>query len=188
MYGQDAVVPVGNTVPSLRIVVDKRLGDEESLHARLMNLTKLDERRMRAQWAMEVTQRRQKYWHNKHLRQTNFLPEQLVLKYNGGNKCPLRKVKVRWSGPYKIREVGNNGAVKHSTLDDHRICDLVNGSKLKLYRECDKLVLSINMLGYATKGDWTIVRNKKVDKDLVVAVEPYKHYEDWAKPLTFMEE
>lgn len=108
---------------------------------------------MVAQWATEVAQRQRKYWHDKHLRRTNFCPGQLVLKYNSCNELRTGKFKVRWLGPYKIREVGKNGAAKFSTLDDNPIRDLVNGSKLKLYRERDKLVLSINMLGYATKGD-----------------------------------
>lgn len=54
MYGQEAVVPAEYTVPSMHIVVDNQLGDEESLKARLVNLTKLDERQIMAQWAMEV--------------------------------------------------------------------------------------------------------------------------------------
>lgn len=61
MYSQEVVVPAEYAVPSLRIVVDNRLGDEESLNARLMNLTKLDERQMMAQWATEVAQRQRKY-------------------------------------------------------------------------------------------------------------------------------
>lgn len=140
------MVPAEYIVPSLRIVVDNRLGDEESLHARLTNLTKLDERRIMAQWATEVAQRWRKYWHDKHLRQTNFHPVQLVLKYNGRNELCPGKLKVHWPGPYKIREVGKNGAVKLSTMDDNPIRDLVNGSKLKLYRERDKPFLSINMM------------------------------------------
>ncbi|XP_057841791.1 uncharacterized protein LOC131051343 [Cryptomeria japonica] len=153
MYGQEVVVPTECTVPSLRIVVDNRLGDEESLHARLMNLTKLDEHRMMAQWVTEVAQRWRKYWHDKHLRWTNFHPRQLVLEYNGRNELCPGKFKVHWLGPYKIKEVGKNGAVKLSTLDDNPIHNPVNGSKLKLYQERDKPFLSINMLGYTTKGD-----------------------------------
>lgn len=56
MYDQEVVVPVEYIVPSLQIAVDNRLGDEESLNACLMNLTRLDERRMMAQWATKVAQ------------------------------------------------------------------------------------------------------------------------------------
>lgn len=86
MYGQEAVVPAEYTIPSLQVAVENRLGDEESLSARLDSLVKLDERRVMAQWAMEVAQRRRKCWHDKHLRQVNFRSCQLVLKYNGRNE------------------------------------------------------------------------------------------------------
>lgn len=109
-----------------------------------------------AQWAIEVAQRQRKYWHDKHLRRVNFQPGQLVLKYNGHNELRPGKFKVRWLGPYKIKEVGKNEAVKLFTLDDNPIRDPVNGLKLKVYRERNKPMIGVNMLGYATKGDWTI--------------------------------
>lgn len=74
--------------------------------------------------------------------------------------------------PYKIREVVKNGAVKLSTLDNNPIRDPVNGSKLKVYKERNKLVIGINMLGYATKGNWTIGQSKEVDEDPVVKKSP----------------
>ena len=44
MYGQEAVMPVEHMVPSLRVAIQNRLGDEESLRERLYNLNKLDKR------------------------------------------------------------------------------------------------------------------------------------------------
>ena len=46
MYGQEAVVPTEFMVPSLRIAIENKLGDMESLRERLYNLNKLDERRL----------------------------------------------------------------------------------------------------------------------------------------------
>lgn len=63
LYGQEAVVPIDFMVPSLRIAIDNRLGDMESLRERLYTLNKLDERRMMAQWATETAQQRRKVWH-----------------------------------------------------------------------------------------------------------------------------
>lgn len=42
---------------------------------------------------------------------------------------------MKWVGPYKIREVGDNGAIKLWTLDGKEVADVVNGSKLKVYHE-----------------------------------------------------
>lgn len=44
------------------------------------------------------------------------------------------------------------------------------------------------MLGYATKGDWTIGQSREIEEDLVVATKPYRLDEDCAKPLTAIEE
>ena len=54
-------------------------------------------------------------------------PEQLVLKYNEQNEIKPRKFKVKWVRPFKIREVGYNGAIKLWTLDGKEVPDPVNG-------------------------------------------------------------
>lgn len=123
MYGQEAVVPVEFMVPSLRIAIDNRLGDMESLRKRLYALNKLDERRMMTQWATKTAQQRRKVWHDKHLRRMKFTPGQLVLKFNGRNEIKPGKFKVRWLGPFKVREVNTNGAW---TLDGKEVLDVVN--------------------------------------------------------------
>ncbi|XP_059076953.1 uncharacterized protein LOC131876154 [Cryptomeria japonica] len=54
MFGQEVVVPVEFMVPSLRITIDNRVGDMESLQEKLYALSKLDEKRMMAQWATKA--------------------------------------------------------------------------------------------------------------------------------------
>lgn len=134
MFGQEAVVPAEFLVPSLRIALENKLGDADSLAERLSNLTKLDEKRLLAQWATEVAQTRRKAWHDKHLKSSQFQPGHLVLKYDGRNKIKPGKFKIRWVGPYQIRAVDDNGAIKLSTLDGRELSQAVNGSRLKLYR------------------------------------------------------
>ena len=56
------------------------------------------------------------------------------MKYNGRSEIKPAKFKVRWVGPYQIREIGDNGAIKLSTLDGQEISEAVNGSKLKMYQ------------------------------------------------------
>ena len=60
MFGQEAVVPTEFMIPSLRIALENKLDDVESLRERLNNLNKLEEKRLLAQWATEVTQNRRK--------------------------------------------------------------------------------------------------------------------------------
>lgn len=73
MYAQEAMVPAEYTVPSLWVAVENRLGDTESMNARLDGLVKLDERRLMAQWATEVAQCRRKHWHDQHLQKASTL-------------------------------------------------------------------------------------------------------------------
>lgn len=135
MYGQEAIVPAEFMVPSLHIAIENRFGDMESLRERLYALGKLDEWRMMAQWATKAAQQRRKLWHDKHIRRMKFSPSQWVLKYNGRNEIKPGKFKVRWLGPYKIREVGENGAIRLSTLDDQPIPEPMNKSKLIIYHQ-----------------------------------------------------
>ncbi|XP_059068626.1 transposon Tf2-1 polyprotein [Cryptomeria japonica] len=113
MYGQEVVMPVEYTVPTLRIAVQNRWGDEE----RLMTLQKLDERHLIAQWAIEVAQNIRKAWHDKHLRRMKFSPGQLVLKYNGRNE--LRPVVISYAPKEfsKVFSIPSSGdsAMKPST-------------------------------------------------------------------------
>lgn len=134
MFGQEVVVPAEFMILSLRIALENKLGDDESLAERLNNLNKLEEKKLLAQWATEVAQNRRKVSHDKHLKFSRFQPGLLVLKYDGHNEIKPGKFKIRWVGPYEIREIGENGEIKLSTLDGHEVSQAVNGSRLKLYR------------------------------------------------------
>lgn len=85
------------------------------------------------------------------------LIEKMVLKYNGRNETKLGKFKVRWLGPYKEMKVRHNGENKLATLDNRPIRDSMNELKLKVYQDRKETIV-VNMLGYATSGDWTIER------------------------------
>ena len=45
------------------------------------------------------------------------------------------KFYMHWLGPYQVRYVTNGGAVKLVKLNNEEIPTLVNGSRLKLYRD-----------------------------------------------------
>ena len=42
---------------------------------------------------------------------------------------------MHWLGPYQVKYVTNGGVVKLAKLNDEEIPTLVNGSRLKLYRD-----------------------------------------------------
>ena len=80
------------------------------------------------QRATEVTRNRHKAWHDKYLKLNRFQLGQWVLKSDERNEVKPGKFRVRWVGPYQIREVGGNGAVKLWTLDGQEVPQAVNGS------------------------------------------------------------
>ena len=90
----------------------------------------------------EVTQKKREVWHGKHLKFNRFPPGQLVLKYDGQNEVKPKKFKARWVGPYQIRKVGDNGAIKFGTLDKQEVPSVVNKSKLQIYGARKTLSLS----------------------------------------------
>lgn len=57
------------------------------------------------------------------------------MKFNGRNEIKPSKFRVKWLGPFKIREVGTNGAIKLWMMDGMEVLDAVNGSKLKIYHQ-----------------------------------------------------
>ena len=57
-------------------------------------------------------------------------------------------------------------------LEERPIKEPAKGSKLKPYRGRYTLH-KINMLGYATKEDWTIGRQNEIEEDLVIIEEQY---------------
>ena len=88
-----------------------------------------------------MTQNKCKVWHDKHLKLHRFQPGQLVLKYDRRNEIKPGKFKIRWVRPYQIWEVGDNGAIKLSTLHGLEVPQVVNGSKLKIYHARKSLSL-----------------------------------------------
>ena len=42
---------------------------------------------------------------------------------------------MHWLGPYRVKHITNGGAAKLAKLNDEEIPTLVNGSRLKLYRD-----------------------------------------------------
>lgn len=68
VYGLEAVVPLEYQVPSLRVAIEERLGDLDSLQERLNRLNQLEEQRTRALFIQEVVHNRRKVWHDRHIK------------------------------------------------------------------------------------------------------------------------
>ncbi|KAL0445562.1 UNVERIFIED_CONTAM: hypothetical protein Slati_1684100 [Sesamum latifolium] len=135
VYGVEAVLPLEQQIPSLRIAIQEGLTKEENACLRLEELEALDKKRLEAQQRLECYQARLSKAFNKKVRPHSFQVGDLVLAirrpiittHRTGNKF-LSK----WDGPYVVQEAYTNGAYKLSAEDGLRIGP-INGKFLKRY-------------------------------------------------------
>ncbi|XP_050207636.1 uncharacterized protein LOC126657055 [Mercurialis annua] len=79
---------------------------------RLLQLNELDEFRFDAYENAKLYKERTKKWHDAHISLKSFEVGAFVLLYNSRLQLFPGKLKSRWSGPFKIRNVANNGALE----------------------------------------------------------------------------
>ena len=102
VYGPEAILPIELEVSSLRITVDYRLEDVESLQFHLSQLEKLDETCAQVLLTTEAIQKQRKSYYDSKLKLKVFKSNDLVLLYESQFKHFLGKLQVRWHGPYHI--------------------------------------------------------------------------------------
>ncbi|KAL0368459.1 UNVERIFIED_CONTAM: hypothetical protein Scaly_1064800 [Sesamum calycinum] len=131
VYGVEAVLPLEEQIPSLRIAIQEGLTEEENAQIRLEELEALDEKRLEAQQRLECYQARLSRAFNKKVRLRSFQVGDLVLAvrrpiittHRTGNKFL-----PKWDGPYVVKEAYTNGAYK-LVAEDGMLKDLQDGSK-----------------------------------------------------------
>ncbi|CAA7052848.1 unnamed protein product [Microthlaspi erraticum] len=98
---------------------------------RLIQLNELDEIRHLAYENSKIYKERTKAFHDRKIIPKNFAPNDQVLLFNSRLKLFPGKLRSRWSGPFRIKEVRPYGAV---VLWDPMGGDFtVNGQRLKPY-------------------------------------------------------
>ncbi|KAL0402721.1 UNVERIFIED_CONTAM: hypothetical protein Slati_4302000 [Sesamum latifolium] len=135
VYGVEAVLPLEQQIPSLRIAIQEGLTEEENAHLRLEELEALDEKRLEAQQRLECYQARLSKAFNKKVRPRSFQVGDLVLAVRRPIITTHRmenKFLPKWDGPYVVKEAYTNGAYKLVAEDGLRI-DPINGKFLKRY-------------------------------------------------------
>ncbi|KAL0444586.1 UNVERIFIED_CONTAM: hypothetical protein Slati_2181300 [Sesamum latifolium] len=135
VYGVEAVLPLEQQIPSLRIAIQEGLTEEENACLRLKKLEALDEKRLEAQQRLECYQARLSKAFNKKVRPRSFQVGDLVLAV----RMPIitthrteNKFLPKWDGPYVVKEAYTNGAYKLVGEDGLRIGP-INGKFLKRY-------------------------------------------------------
>ncbi|KAL0449524.1 UNVERIFIED_CONTAM: hypothetical protein Slati_1508800 [Sesamum latifolium] len=135
VYGVEAVLPLEQEIPSLRIAIQEGLTEEENARLLLKELEALDEKRSEAQQRLEYYQARLSKAFNNKVHPRSFQVGDLVLAV----RRPIitahwtgNKFLPKWDGPYVVKEAYTNSAYKLVAEDGLRICR-INGKFLKRY-------------------------------------------------------
>ncbi|XP_050217372.1 uncharacterized protein LOC126668204 [Mercurialis annua] len=98
---------------------------------RLLQLNELDEFRFMAYENAKLYKEKTKRWHDAHISPKVLEVGSFVLLYNSRLRLFPGKLKSRWSGPFKIRNVANHGAVELENSKGETF--KVNGHRCKPY-------------------------------------------------------
>jgi hypothetical protein len=103
---------------------------------RIIQLSELQEMRLKAYENASIYEERIKRWYDKRLKKKEFKEGDKVLLYNSMFKT-FRKGKLqrKWDGPYVVHSVLSNGAVTIMYVKGDHF--MVNGQRLKIYYEPD---------------------------------------------------
>lgn len=130
VYGQEAILPIELEVQSLRIAIDTRLEDQDSLLHHLEELKKLDKTRANVLMIMETIQKWRKTYYDSKLRPKAFMPNDLVLLYDNWFKKISKKFQVRWYGPYRVIDGFLDGSVQLEDFMGIKFITQINGNWL----------------------------------------------------------
>ena len=100
--------------------------------SRMAQLSELEEFRRDAYQSSNIYKERTKAWHDHKITRKELHEGQLVLVFNSRLRLFPGKLKSRWSGPYKITKILNQGAVELFNPSNGKIF-LVNGQRVKPY-------------------------------------------------------
>ena len=134
-YGQKTVMPMEYIVANLKIATLTYMEDEEKVSERLLNLVELEEDKFIVGFHQQVQKNREKAWHDRDIKSKAIKVGDLILMYDSKFAWFLGKFCMHWLGPYQVRHVIEGGAANLAKLDGKMLPTMVNGSRLKLYRD-----------------------------------------------------
>ncbi|XP_056169085.1 uncharacterized protein LOC130138612 [Syzygium oleosum] len=134
VYGMEAVLPVEVEIPSLRILSQAELSEEEWTQQRYDQLNLIDENRLKALCHGQCYQKRVAKPFNRKVRPRHFKTGDLVLRKVlsitpelGGKFAP------NYDGPYVVRKVLPGGALILVEMDGQELPKPVNADSVKKY-------------------------------------------------------
>ena len=118
----------------LYIAKTNSMADEVTLEGWATQLVQLEEDLFIVGFHQRVKKDRQKAWHDRHNKNKQFSQGDLVLLYDSKFMKHPGKLQMHWICPYLVYSITSGGAVQLQQLDGVVLPNLVNGSRLNLYR------------------------------------------------------
>ncbi|XP_010445696.2 PREDICTED: uncharacterized protein LOC104728416 [Camelina sativa] len=131
LYGKSCHLPVELEYKAMWAVKLLNFDIKNAHEKRLVQLNELQEIRLEAYESSKIYKERTKAFHDKRILPRVFKEGDLVLLFNSRLKLFPGKLKSRWSGPFKIKEVRPYGALVLLNKAGKEF--VVNGQRLKHY-------------------------------------------------------
>ncbi|XP_070055377.1 uncharacterized protein [Nicotiana tomentosiformis] len=134
VYGTEAVIPAEVEIPSLRVIVEAGIDDDEWVKTRLEELSLIDEKILAAVCHGQLYQKRMARAYNKKVRPRKFEVGQLVLKRILPHQAEAKgKFAPNWKGPFIVKKVLPNGALYLTNIEGKCVDMAINSDSVKRY-------------------------------------------------------
>nr|KYP68951.1 Pol polyprotein [Cajanus cajan] len=141
VYGMEAVLPIEAEIPSLRLLTEAKLPENEWVQTRFDQLNLIEEKRLDAICHGQTYQRRIKRAFDKRVQPRPFEEGDLVhLKLLPAQKDKIGKWTPNYEGPYMVKRAFSGGALILTNMDGEELAYLVNSDAVLLGIICPKTI------------------------------------------------
>ncbi|XP_015081317.1 uncharacterized protein LOC107024905 [Solanum pennellii] len=134
VYGTEAVIPAEIEIPSLRIILEAEIDDDEWIKTQLEKLSLIDKKRLTLVYHGQLYQKRMARAYNTKVRPRHFEEGQLVLRRILPHHVETKGIfSPNWKGPFVVKRVLPNGSLHLADIEGNVIQMIVNADAVKRY-------------------------------------------------------